>query len=87
MPNSAQAKKRLRQTEKIRVLNRAVSSRMKTEIKKVMDKVEQGDAAGARAILPEAMKRIDKAAKRNIIHDNTAARKKSRLVKRIKAAE
>ena len=51
---------------------------MKTAVKKVMQ-AETPEAAAA--ALPEAVKRVDKAAKRNIIHANAAARKKSQLAR------
>ena len=78
MPNTEQAKKRLRQDERRRVHNKAISSAMKTAVKKVMQ-AETPEAAAA--ALPEAVKRVDKAAKRNIIHANAAARKKSQLAR------
>jgi len=87
MPNTKQAAKRLRQDDAKRIANRAKSTRMKTEIKRVETAVEAGDAAEAARCLPEAYRRIDKAAKRNIIHANTAGRKKARLARLVKKAE
>lgn len=78
MPNSKQAEKRVRQNEKRRLENKAVRTSMKTAVKKVM---QAPDTAAAEAALPEAMKRVDKAAKKRVIHANTAARTKSRLAK------
>jgi small subunit ribosomal protein S20 len=80
MPNSKQAKKRLRQDELARQRNKADRTAMKTAVKLVLT-AEDGDAA--RQALPAAMKRIDKCAKKNIIHDNAAARKKSQLSRHI----
>lgn len=76
MPNSKQAAKRMRQNEERRVQNKSARSAMRTAMKKVLaaDTPEQ-----AQASLPQAMKRVDKAAKRKVIHKNTAARIKSRL--------
>ena len=51
---------------------------MRTAMKTVL---QADDAAAAQAAMPLAMKRIDKAAKKNIIHDNAAARYKSRLAR------
>lgn len=78
MPNNKQAKKRMRTNEERRVHNKTIRSSMRTAMKKVLqaDTREAADAA-----LPAAMKRIDKAAKTNVIHDNAAARLKSRLSK------
>lgn len=82
MPNNKQALKRLRQDEKRRLLNKGIRSSMRTAIKRVLraENAEQGAA-----LLPLATKRIDKAAKTNIIHANAAARYKSRLAKRVNA--
>ena len=78
MPNNKQAKKRVRQDEERRISNKAVQSTMRSAVKKVLQ-AENPEAA--QAALPEAMKRVDKAAKINVIHDNAAARMKSRLSK------
>jgi len=78
MPNTNQAKKRMRQDERKRMLNKQMKSRMRSAIKKVLQ-AENPDQA--QAAIPEAMKRIDKAAKRHIIHDNAAARYKSRVTR------
>ena len=82
MPNTKQAKKRMRQDEEARQANKIKSSAMKTAVKKVL---AAEDASAANAALPEAMKRIDKCAKHNIIHDNAAARKKAQLDRHIKS--
>jgi len=76
MPNTKQAKKRVRQNEERRIANRPKNTAMRGAIKKVLRAETKEDAS---ALLPEAMKRIDKAAKANLIHDNAAARYKSRL--------
>jgi len=82
MPNSKQAKKRLTQDEKKRQLNKTKRTMMRTAIKKVL----QADSAeAAQAAVPTAMKRIDKAAKVHVIHENTAARYKARLARSIAA--
>ena len=76
MPNTKQAAKRLRQDDKRRIANKSVRSTMKTAMKKVLDAENPEEA---KAALPMAMKKVDKAAKKAVIHDNTAARIKSRL--------
>ena len=82
MPNSKQAKKRLTQDEKKRQLNKTKKTSMRSAIKKVL----QADSAeAAQAAMPAAMKRIDKAAKTNVIHDNAAARYKVRLARSVAA--
>jgi small subunit ribosomal protein S20 len=84
MPNSKQSIKRMKTDEKRRVMNKTLATSMKTAVKKVMT---AEDAASAAEALPIAMKRIDKAAKANVIHDNTAARKKAQLAKIVKAKQ
>ena len=78
MPNSKQAKKRMTQDEQRRLHNKAITSEMRSAVKKVLT-AETPEAA--KAAMPEAMKKVDKAAKANIIHANAAARKKSQLSK------
>ena len=80
MPNTKQAKKRLKTDEKRRMSNKAVRSAMRTAVKKVL---LAEDAESAKAALPLAMKKIDKAAKKSVIHANTAARKKAQLSRAI----
>lgn len=80
MPNTKQAKKRMRTDDKARLANKTKQSAMKTAVKKVMG---AASADKANAALPEAVKRIDKCAKHNIIHANAAARKKSQLSKHV----
>jgi len=86
MPNTSSAKKRLRQNEKRRIHNRAAKSAMRTNIRRVREAVEAGDSEKAQAEYRSAQKKIDKAASRNLIHKNAAARSKSRLVKLLKSA-
>lgn len=83
MANSKQALKRHRQSERRRVANKAMRGRMNTEIKRTTAAFEAGDVEKAREAIREAMSRIDKAAKKNIIHKNTAARRKSSLSRRL----
>lgn len=80
MPTSKQAKKRMVQSERRRLHNKAKSSAMKSAVKKVL---QAGSAEEAKAALPQAVRLIDKCAKHNIIHANTAARKKSALDKHV----
>ncbi len=82
MPNSKQAKKRLRQNEEQRVQNKTVRSSMRTAMRRVLRATTSDEAQKA---LPEAFKRVDKAAKRKVIHDNAAARYKRRLSHAVQA--
>lgn len=83
MPHSNQAKKRVRQDEVRRIHNKAIKSSMRSAVKSTLQAVEAGDAAQAKASLALAMKRLDKAAKTNTIHQNAADRQKSRLAAKV----
>lgn len=82
MPNTKQATKRVKTDDERRQRNKTVRSSMRTAVKKVL---QADDAASAEAALPAAFKRVDKAAKKNVIHDNAAARKKSQLQRHVKS--
>ena len=83
IPNIASAKKRLRQSRKRRGLNRSKKNSIKRVVKEIRLHLEAGEKEAARALLPELAKATDKAAKRNTIHANKAARIKSRWMKKI----
>ncbi len=87
MPNTKSAIKRLKQSEVRRQRNKAVKTRTKTEIKKVLAAVEAGNIADAEELFKMAAKKLDQAGSRSIIHKNAAARQKSRLQRIIKAAK
>lgn len=78
MPNSKQSSKRLLQAEKARLQNKIVRTGMRSAMKKVL---QADDKEAAVEAAPLAMKKIDKAAKRNVIHANAAARLKSQVSK------
>lgn len=80
MPRIKSAKKRLRQARRATLQNRQQRSRLRTAIKKV--RTATGDAA--EQAYREAVKLLDRAGRKNLIHRNTAARHKSRLAKAIK---
>jgi small subunit ribosomal protein S20 len=86
MPHTKSAEKRLRQTEKRKKRNRVWVKSVKKEVREVADAVKAGDAAKAGGELVSAQKRLDKAAAAGVIHKNKAARLKSRLVKKVRAA-
>ena len=87
MPNTASAKKRLRQNVVRRLRNRTVKSAVRTQIKRVHLAVESGDLEKADIEFKLAAKKLDKAGARKILHPNTSARYKSRLQKMIKTAK
>jgi len=81
MPNRPSAKKRVRQSEKRRLQNKAKKSEAKTLMKRVAQAVEARDLARAEEALRRAHSKLDKIAKRNIWHPNNVARKKAKLAK------
>ena len=78
MPNIKSAKKRVLVTSKKADQNKAV----KTNLKTVMKKAISGDASAIQV----AIKKVDQAAAKNILHKNTASRRKSALMKKLNAA-
>jgi small subunit ribosomal protein S20 len=78
--------KRNRQNEKRRVRNKSVRAEMRTRSKNAITAAENG-VEDSEELLRLAIKRIDKAAARGVIHKNTAANHKSRLVRRVAALE
>ena len=85
MANSAQAKKRARQTVKQREHNFSLRSRLRTAIKSIRQSIESGDKSTARAVFNKSVATIDSVADKGIIHKNKAARQKGRLSAAIKA--
>ena len=83
MANHPSALKRARQNEARRVRNRAVKTKVKKVIKTVRLAVEEGSDKASADQLSLAKSIIDKAAKQGAIHKKTAARKISRLSKRV----
>ena len=81
MPNIKSAKKRLRQNEVRRQRNRSRISRMRTEIRRFKELVAENKLDEARAHLSAVYSVIDKTARTGVIHRNTGARHKSRLVR------
>lgn len=85
MANSKQAKKRIRQTARSTQVNKNRRSRMRTFEKKVELALEAGDKKAAAVALKAAAPEIARGANRGILHKNTAARKISRLTRRVTA--
>ncbi len=85
MANSAQARKRARQTVKARAHNASLRSRLRTAIKAVQKAILGGDKDAAQAVFRTSQCTIDSIADKQIIHKNKAARHKSRLSAAIKA--
>jgi small subunit ribosomal protein S20 len=85
LAHSASAQKQYRQSLKHRARNRRNTSQLKSQVKKLRKALASGDATAAKALLPVTVGQIDKAAKKGVIHDNAAARYKSRLSRRVNA--
>jgi small subunit ribosomal protein S20 len=81
----ASAEKQMRQSLKRRARNRKNISQLKTQVKKLRAVIASGDAEGAKKLLPTTVGEIDKAAKKGVVHDNAAARHKSRLTRKVNA--
>ncbi len=79
MPNTASAKKELRKSRSRRLRNRGQRSTLRGAIKKVRNAIEAKDQEAAAQAFRAAVKMLDQAAAKHLIHRNTAARTKSRL--------
>lgn len=80
---SKSVKKRIRQTKKRTLKNRSIRSALKNVVKKVESSVSSGNADEARTSLMSAIRAIDRARSKGIIHRNNAARKVSRLTRMV----
>lgn len=83
MAHHPSAQKRFKQSQERRARNRRNLSQLKTQIKKLRAVIAKGDADEARKILPATVGGIDRAARKGAIHDNAAARFKSRLSRKV----
>jgi ribosomal protein S20 len=84
MPNIKSAKKRVKVNAAKNLKNRMFNSQLKTDIKKANAAIEK-NADDKVAVIRLAVKKIDQAASKGILHKNTAARKKSALNKKLNA--
>ena len=85
MANSAQARKRARQSLKNRAHNASLRTAFRTAVKKVLKAVEAGDKAIAQETFRQSTKVLDRIADKGVFHKNKAARHKSRLSAKVKA--
>ena len=83
MAHSLSAKKRVKQNAKIRTVNRARKSQVKTQIKHFETALSDGDVEAASEQYRLVAQKLDKTAATSTMHKRTAARKKSRLAKRL----
>src|SRR5262249_1184282 len=85
MANSAQARKRARQSEATRKRNASLRSALRTAIKNVKKAIAAGDKAAATKEMQAQQSVIDRIADKRIVHKNAASRNKARLAQAIKA--
>lgn len=83
MANIKSQMKRNRQNIKRQLRNKAVRSEMRTRAKNALTAARSGDAEAAQEALRQAQKQFDVASTRNVIHRNTAARRKSSLARKV----
>lgn len=87
MANHKSALKRIRSSERKRLRNRTVRSTTRTIVKRARTTLQEGDADTARQAIQEAIRTLDKAVSKGVIHRNNAARRKSRLMKQLAELE
>ena len=87
MANIKSAIKRNKQNEKRRLKNRIFRGNARTSVKKARLALDGSDAATALQATMEAVSALDKAAEKGVLHKNNAARRKSRLMRRMAALE
>ncbi|MBR3998184.1 MAG: 30S ribosomal protein S20 [Clostridia bacterium] len=79
MPNIKSAKKRVKVIATKTLQNKVFKSQLKTAVKKFLAAVESGDKEAAKAAYTAAVKKVDQAVAKNILHKNNAAHKKSQF--------
>lgn len=87
MANIKSAIKRNKQNEKRRIQNRVVRGSTRTQVKKAKEAMADGDKDTAVLQINEAVKKLDRAVSKGVIHKNNAARRKSRLFKQLAKLE
>jgi small subunit ribosomal protein S20 len=87
MANTPQAKKRIRRNARRTDVNRARVSRIRTFVKQVEAAIEAGDQEQARAAMQKVQPELARGVSKGVVHKNTAARKISRLTKRVAALQ
>lgn len=85
MANIKSQQKRILTNERRRLRNKSVKSSLHTAVRAFREAAAEGDKAKAGELLVSTSRKLDKAASKGVIHKNQAARRKSRLSKRLKA--
>lgn len=86
MPNTKSAQKRTRVSERKRVRNKSIRTLSKSSIAKAERLIFSGELESGQAAVATVVSVLDKAAKKGVIHPKNAARRKSRLVKKLNEA-
>ncbi len=86
MANTKSAIKRVRSSERRRLHNRQFRTEARTYVRKARTQIEAGELEEAQKSVAEAVRALDKAAQKGIIHKNNAARRKSRLMSQLNQA-
>jgi small subunit ribosomal protein S20 len=86
MPNHYSALKRMRQTKKRTAVNRTNRGAFRATLRRARKSLEGGASDAVKALVPQTLSSIDKAVQKGLIHKNAAARLKSRLMTRSRAA-
>jgi small subunit ribosomal protein S20 len=83
MATHKSAVKKHRQEDQRRMRNRAHRTRLRSQVKRIRKALSDGDAEAARSLLPATLSLIDHTVKLGALHDNAAARSKSRLTRAV----
>ncbi len=86
MANTRSAIKRVRSNQRKRVQNKIVNTSVRTHLRTAREALGATDAAAARQAAMQAVSTLDKAANKGVIHKRNAARRKSRLMKKLAAS-
>ena len=81
------SEKSARSSERKRIINRSIRSATRTMVAKARTELEKGEPQVAESALTQAVRALDKAVTKGILHRNNAARKKSRLMAKLKAVK
>jgi len=87
LPNIKSAQKQVRVSERKRLKNKSITSLCKTNITKAEKLIFSGELKAAQEAVAVAITSLDKAAEKGVIHANNAARRKSRLMKKLNEAQ
>jgi small subunit ribosomal protein S20 len=86
LPNTKSAAKQMRVQERRRLRNQSIRSATRTFVRKAERAVVDGESSPTAEVVREAISAIDRAARKGVIHRNAAARRKSRLMKKVNQA-